>query len=85
MEQKLDAIEMKVKEIIKNVLQVKAEDIRPESTIENLGGDSLAALGIISGLEQEFNLEIPDEAARRVDSVASAIEVIRKLVEQKGL
>ncbi|MBI4715769.1 MAG: acyl carrier protein [Nitrospirae bacterium] len=84
MEQRVDAIEMKVREVIKNVLQVNEEDILQESTIEDLGGDSLAALGIISELEQEFDLEIPDEAARKVDSFASAIEIVRKLVEQKG-
>ncbi len=77
MEQKFDEIELKVKEVIKKVLQVKDEDIKRETTIADLGGDSLAALGILSALEQEFDIDIPDEEALKINSFESAVQVVK--------
>ena len=44
----------------------------------DLGGDSLAALGILAALEQDFEIDIPDEEALKITSFMTAVEVVRK-------
>jgi len=84
MEERFDEIEQRVKEVIKRVLQVNEENIKRETTIAELGGDSLAVLGILSALEQEFDITIPDDNARQIESFASAVKVIRGRLNLQG-
>ena len=72
-----DEIEQRVRTVIQTVLQAEASEITRESTIEELGGDSLSALGILSALEQEFELDIADEDAMKIDSFAKAVEIVK--------
>jgi acyl carrier protein len=78
MEEKFDEIEAKVKGVIIRVLQVDETAVKKASTIADLGGDSLAALGILASLEQEFDIDIPDEEALKITSFMTAVEVVRK-------
>ncbi|MFH1314211.1 MAG: phosphopantetheine-binding protein [Candidatus Eisenbacteria bacterium] len=78
MEEKFDEIEAKVKNVIMRVLQVDDAAVKRTSTIADLGGDSLAALGILAALEQEFEIDIPDEEALKITSFVTAVEVVRK-------
>ncbi|OGL44910.1 MAG: hypothetical protein A2W05_06510 [Candidatus Schekmanbacteria bacterium RBG_16_38_10] len=71
-------IEKRVKGVIEKVLQVKDRDMTRETTIADLGGDSLAALGIISALEQEFDVDIPDEDAQAISSLGTAVDIVKK-------
>ena len=82
MKETFDGIEQKVKEIIKEVLQAKDEDIKKASTITDLGGDSLSALGILAALEKEFEIDIPDEEALKINSFMAAVEVVKKSMGQ---
>lgn len=59
------------------------EKITLESTFEELGIDSLDGINIVFALENEFDIEIPDEAAQQIRSVREMIDGVRKLVEQK--
>lgn len=77
MEENIEEIEKKVEKVIRNVLQLKDEEIKKESTIDSLGGDSLSALGILSALEQEFNIDIPDVEALKINSFTSAVKVVK--------
>ncbi len=77
MTEDLDDIEKRVCVAIQTVLQVQASENTRNSTIEELGGDSLSALGILSALEQEFELDIPDEDAMKIDSFAKAVEIVK--------
>jgi len=52
-----------IKGIIARHLEVKEEQIKDESTISDLGGDSLDGIEIIMSLEDEFGFEIPDHEA----------------------
>ena len=83
MEEKFDEIEMKVKETIERVLKPKAKgvEIKKESTIADLGGDSLSALSILSALEQEFNINIPDEEIIDISNFSGAVKVVKKHVK----
>lgn len=52
------------------------EEISADSTFEQLGIDSLDSIEILFQLEEEFDLEIPDEVAQGVDSVGEVIEAL---------
>jgi len=77
-----DNIEAKVKEIIINELGVEPEKVTPEASfVEDLGADSLDTVELVMAFEEEFGLEIPDEEAEQLQTVADAI---RYLKEHKG-
>ena len=72
----------KVKTIVADQLEVKPEEISPESNFANdLGADSLDTVELVMALEEEFDIEIPDEAAEQIDTVAKAVEYISEKVE----
>ena len=68
----MDAAAMKDKivEIIANQLGIDHGDVTPEaSVVDDLGADSLDVVELVMALEEEFNLEIPDEEAEKIKSV----------------
>ena len=68
----------KLQEIIADVLNVQKEEITPETTfVDDLGADSLDIFQIIMGIEEEFDIEIPNEAAEQIVSVGDAVEQIK--------
>ena len=68
----------KLKKIIAEVLNVDEEEITMETTfVDDLGADSLDALQIIMGLEEEFDIEIPNEEAEKIVTVGDAVEQIK--------
>lgn len=68
----------KVKKIISEVLNVDEEEITMETTfIDDLGADSLDVFQIIMGLEEEFDIEIPNEEAEKIVTVGDAVEQIK--------
>ena len=73
----------KLKKIIVEVLNVEESDVTMESTfVDDLGADSLDVFQIIMGLEEEFDIEIPNEAAEMIGTVADAVEQIKYAVTQ---
>ena len=71
----------KVKELISEQLDVKADDITEASNIQDdLGADSLDVYQIIMGIEEEFDIEIPAETAEQVTTVEDAVEMIKNAV-----
>ncbi len=70
-------IETKVKSIIADQLGVGEDEIKPESSfIEDLGADSLDIVELVMAMEEEFEVEIPDEEAENIKSVGDAINYI---------
>lgn len=68
----------KVREIIANQLGVDENDITMESSfIDDLGADSLDIVELIMALEEEFDLEIPDEEAEKITTVGDVVEYIK--------
>ena len=57
------------------------EKITAESTFEELGIDSLDGINILFALENEFNVNIPDDAAQNVKTVGDLAEGLKKLIE----
>jgi acyl carrier protein len=71
------AIETKVKSIIADQLGVGEDEIKPEASfIEDLGADSLDIVELVMAMEEEFEVEIPDEEAENIKTVGDAINYI---------
>ena len=65
----------KVKKLIAERLAVNESKIVPEASfIEDLGADSLDTVELLTQLEQEFNITIPDEDAEKITTVGSVID-----------
>ena len=69
----------RLKEIIIDRLDVEEDQIVPEASfVEDLGADSLDIVELIMDLEQEFNIEIPDEELPKVQTVADIVGYLEK-------
>ena len=69
----------KLKKIIAEVLNVDPDEITMETTFQDdLGADSLDVYQIIMGIEEEFDIEIPNEEAEKIVTVGDAVEQIKK-------
>lgn len=68
----------KVKAIIVEQLSVEEDDITMESSfVDDLGADSLDIVELVMALEEEFDLEIPDEDAEKIRTVGEAVKYIQ--------
>ena len=68
----------KLKKIIAEVLNVDEDEITMDTTfVDDLGADSLDVFQIIMGLEEEFDIEIPNEEAEKIVTVGDAVEQIK--------
>lgn len=68
----------KLQGIISEVLNLDPDEIHIGSTfVDDLGADSLDIFQIIMGIEEEFDIEIPTEAAEQIVSVGDAVEQIK--------
>lgn len=73
-----DDIEAKVKQIIVENLGVDAAQVTPQASFVNdLGADSLDTVELVMALEEEFDMEIPDEEAEKIQTVGQAIDYIK--------
>jgi acyl carrier protein len=59
------------------------EQVTPEATFEQLNIDSLDGINILFALENEFDINIPDESARLVRDVRQLAEGVQKLIDEK--
>ncbi|NPV71199.1 MAG: acyl carrier protein [Firmicutes bacterium] len=74
-----DSILGRVKDIVVEQLGVAEEDVIPEASfIDDLGADSLDIVELVMALEEEFDMEIPDEDAERIVTVGDAVDYIRE-------
>jgi acyl carrier protein len=68
----------KVVEKVAEQLGVDAEEVLMESSfIDDLGADSLDIVELLMALEEEFDIEIPDEEAEKLSSVGDVVEYIK--------
>ena len=73
------SIEDKVRDIIVDQLGVNAEQVVKEARfIEDLGADSLDTVELVMELEEEFDINIPDDAAEKIQTVGQAIKFIEE-------
>ena len=68
----------KLKKIIAEVLSVDPEEVKMETTfMDDLSADSLDVQQIIMGIEEEFDITVPEELAENIKTVEEAVEVIK--------
>jgi acyl carrier protein len=76
------SIETRVKDIIVDQLGVNADQVTPEAKfVEDLGADSLDTVELVMAFEEEFDIEVPDEEAEKLQSVG---DVVTYITSQQG-
>jgi acyl carrier protein len=72
----------KVREIVIDELSVDADQVAEDATfVDDLGADSLDVVELVMRLEEEFDIEIPDEDAEKITTVGEAVIYINARVE----
>ena len=72
-------IEARVKKIIAEQLGVEESQVTNEASfVDDLGADSLDTVELVMALEEEFEIEIPDEDAEKITTVQQAIEYVNE-------
>ncbi|MBP5429941.1 MAG: acyl carrier protein [Elusimicrobiaceae bacterium] len=75
----VENVQERVKNIIVEQLGVEADQVKPEAQFVNdLGADSLDTVELIMALEEEFDVEIPDEKAEKIKTVGEAVAYIQE-------
>jgi acyl carrier protein len=73
----MDNIEQRIKKIVAEQLGVNEAEVKNESSFVNdLGADSLDTVELVMALEEEFECEIPDEEAEKINTVQEAIDYV---------
>ena len=72
----------RVKKIVTEQLEVDPNDVTPQANFANdLNADSLDTVELVMALEEEFDIEIPDEAAEQIATVQAAVDYISNKAE----
>jgi len=72
-----DDIFTRVQKIVAEQLEVEKSEVKPEANFANdLGADSLDTVELVMALEEEFDIEIPDEAAEGITTVQASVDFI---------
>ncbi|MEG1799904.1 MAG: acyl carrier protein [Synergistaceae bacterium] len=75
---KMEEVQAKLKEIVIDRLNAEEDQIKPEASfVEDLGADSLDIVELIMGIEEEFEIEIPDEDAEKLTTVGEAMAYVK--------
>jgi acyl carrier protein len=79
-----DDLSQRVISVIAATQHIEVEKITEESSFQELGIDSLDGINILFALENEFNINIPDDEAQGIRTVHDAVEGVRKLMQPGG-
>ena len=72
-----DELLQKIKEIVADKLSISEDQVTEEASfIDDLGADSLDTVELVMALEDEFDLDIPDEDAEKLATVGKAIDYV---------
>ncbi|HEN47020.1 MAG TPA: acyl carrier protein [Mizugakiibacter sp.] len=78
----MSSIEERVKKIVVEQLGVKEEEVSSSASfVDDLGADSLDTVELVMALEEEFECEIPDEAAEKITTVQQATDYVNAHVK----
>ena len=78
----MSTIEDRVKKIVVEQLGVKENEVTLEASfVDDLGADSLDTVELVMLLEEEFDTEIPDDEAEKINTVSAAVDYIKANVE----
>jgi acyl carrier protein len=75
------ALENRISDIIVEQLGVSKEEIKPEASfIDDLGADSLDIVELVMAMEEEFDIEIPDDDAEKIQTIGDALSYLKERV-----
>lgn len=81
----MSTIESRVKKIVVEQLGVNEADLTNNASfVDDLGADSLDTVELVMALEEEFEIEIPDEQAEKIATIGDAITHIQSYLDGKG-
>ncbi len=76
----------RVKKVTAKVLDLDPKDIKPESSFtEDLGAESVQSIELVAMFEEEFGIEMDEDAALSVTTVGSAVEFIANVCKEQGV
>ena len=76
------SLEDRIAEIIVEQLGVSREEISPDASfVEDLGADSLDIVELVMAMEEEFDVEIPDDDAARIEKIRDAVAYLKQKLE----
>jgi acyl carrier protein len=78
-----ETIEDRVLRVIATTQRLPLERVKPDSTFEELGIDSMDSINILFDLESEFDIEINDEDAKKIRTINEMVAGVSYLVEAK--
>lgn len=74
-----DSIFERVRQIIVDTLSIDEEEVKMDAHfMDDLGADSLDVVELVMAIEEEFDLEIPDDEAEKIQTVGQAVEYIKE-------
>ncbi|MCX8052756.1 MAG: acyl carrier protein [Armatimonadetes bacterium] len=69
----------RVKKVVVDRLKVSADEVTEEASfVDDLGADSLDVVDLVIGFEDEFEIQIPDEDAEKIQTVKQAVDYIEQ-------
>jgi acyl carrier protein len=75
----------RVCDVVSDVLGVNVQDITPESRfVEDLGAESIQSVELVAAFEEEFEIEMDEETALRVQTVGKAVDFIAEVLAEQG-
>ena len=78
-----DESQQKIIDLIVDQLGVDADNVTPDAHfIDDLGADSLDTVELVMAFEEEFDIEIPDEDAEKLETVGNAIDYLNKRLSE---
>lgn len=77
----MDTLFAKIRAVVAGHLELDPEKLNPDTTFEEIEADSLDVVEIIMALEEEFDIEIPDEKVESVKSLQQVVDFISELVK----
>jgi acyl carrier protein len=79
----MDHIEEKLIEIVKKQLTIKNISVNLDSKFKDINADSLDIVEIALKVEEEFDIEIPEDSAENIELVKDVVEIVRQLVKEQ--
>jgi len=78
-------VEQRVKKVVAKHLKTDEDKIKPESDfVKDLGAESIQSIELVAAFEEEFDIEMDEQAALSVKAVGDAVAFIKKMIEEGG-
>jgi acyl carrier protein len=82
----MESVSDRVKKVTARVLRVDSKDIKPEHHFGmDLGAESVQSIELVASFEEEFGIEMDEDAALSVETVGSAVDFITKVCKEQGV